>query len=263
VAPKKLLKIGHVARLLRVSPASLRDWERRGLIAPDRSAGRYRLYSADTVRELKRMLHLRRVKGVNPSGILHLRRQDAEPRSVPDSPQANIGEHLSQLRNQLGLTLAEAAARTGLTAPSIASFEHGATKPSIASFQKLTRLYRTTVLAFFHTQASTQRLVRPRDRRVLSETGVRMELLAFGALQMQAMLFRVAPRATSGGSYQHEGEEFIYMLSGKFEIWLDEVEHYVLEPGDSLYFPSTHAHRWRGLGKEEAVLLWINSPPTF
>jgi quercetin dioxygenase-like cupin family protein len=137
------------------------------------------------------------------------------------------------------------------------------TTPSIASFQKLTRLYRTTVLAFFQSQASTQRLVRPRDRRVLTEKGVRMELLAFGHLQMQAMLFRVAPRATSGGSYQHEGEEFIYMLSGKFEIWINESEHYVLERGDSLYFPSTHAHRWRGLGSEEAVLLWINSPPTF
>jgi quercetin dioxygenase-like cupin family protein len=90
-----------------------------------------------------------------------------------------------------------------------------------------------------------------------------MELLAFGALQMQAMLFRISPQATSGGSYKHEGEEFIYMLSGKFEIWLDEVERYVLERGDSLYFLSTQAHRWRGLGSEEAVLLWINSPPTF
>ena len=34
-----------VARLLRVSPSSLRNWERLGLIKPGRTAGRYRLYS--------------------------------------------------------------------------------------------------------------------------------------------------------------------------------------------------------------------------
>ena len=90
-----------------------------------------------------------------------------------------------------------------------------------------------------------------------------MELLAFGELQMEAMLFRVAPRATSGGSYQHEGEEFIFMLSEKFEIWLDELEHYVMQAGDSLYFPSHLPHRWRTVGDQEAVLLWINSPCTF
>jgi DNA-binding transcriptional MerR regulator/quercetin dioxygenase-like cupin family protein len=266
--PKKtLMTIGQVARALRVSPALLRDWERRGLVTSTRSAGRYRLYSPEAVRQLRRMLHLRRKKGVNPSGILHLRSQetDAEAPSAsePSPTHANIGKQLSELRSSLGLTIGEAASRTGVPAPRIASIEHGMTTPSIASFQKLTRLYRTTVLAFFQSQTSTQRLVRPRDRRVLSEKGVRMELLAFGHLQMQAMLFRVAPRATSGGSYQHEGEEFIYMLSGKFEIWINESERYVLERGDSLYFPSTHAHRWKGLGNEEAVLLWINSPPTF
>jgi len=58
-------------------------------------------------------------------------------------------------------------------------------------------------------------------------------------------LFRIAPGADSGGSYSHEGEEFIYVLQGKFEMWIDEIEHYALEAGDSLYFESTHAHRWR------------------
>jgi DNA-binding transcriptional MerR regulator/quercetin dioxygenase-like cupin family protein len=262
VAPQ-LRTVGQVARLLGVSAASLRDWERRGLIAPERSANRYRLYSTDDVRQLKHILHLRRAKGVNASGILYLRRRDTEPRSVPQAPPIKVGEDLARLRRQLGMKLTEAASRGGLTPQRLASIERGVTTPSIASLQKLARAYRTTVLALFASQAHTRQLVRPPDRSVLTESGVRMELLAFGALQMQAMLFRVAPHATSGGSYQHDGEEFIYMLGGKFEIWLDEVEHYVLEPGDSLYFLSTRAHRWRAVGEEEAVLLWINSPPTF
>ncbi len=263
VGRAKLLTIGQVARLLRVSASSIRNWERLGLIAPGRTEGGYRVYSADTVRQLKRIQYLRRVKRVNPSGILHMRPNDAELLTLPTPSMADVGARLARLRRTQGLSLAQAAARTGLAAAFIAGVERGSGKPAIASLQKLTALYRTNVLAFFENREVSKSLVRPRDRRILSETGVRMELLAFGERQMEAMLFRVAPRASSGGAYHHEGEEFIYMLSGKFEIWLDEVERYILEPGDSLYFTSTRPHRWGCLGEEEAVLLWINSPATF
>ena len=37
----------------------------------------------------------------------------------------------------------------------------------------------------------------------------------------------------------------------------------VLREGDSFWFESTHAHRWLNPGDREAVLLWINTPPTF
>jgi quercetin dioxygenase-like cupin family protein len=90
-----------------------------------------------------------------------------------------------------------------------------------------------------------------------------MELLAFGERRMEPHLFRIAPGASSGGSYRHEGEDFVYLLEGKLEIWLDEIERYVLEPGDSLCFASSTAHRWRCLSDDETVALWINTPPTF
>jgi DNA-binding transcriptional MerR regulator/quercetin dioxygenase-like cupin family protein len=257
------MTIGQVARLLRVSASSLRNWERLGLIKPSRTAGRYRLYSADSVRQLKRIQFLRRVKRINPPGILHMRRHETELLNLPTTQAADVGARLALLRASCGLSLEDAARRTGLSAQFIGRVERGVSNPPIACLQKLTALYGASVLSFFDNQKNSRALVRPRDRGILVEPGVRMELLAFGQLRMEAQLFRVAPRATSGGSYQHEGEEFIYMLSGKFEIWLDEIERYVLEPGDSLYFPSTRTHRWSCVGEEEAVLLWINSPPTF
>ena len=258
----KLLTIGQVARLLHVSASSLRNWERLGLITPTRTAGRYRLYSAEAVRQLKRIHFLRRVKRINPTGILHMRRHDTELLNLPAASTTNVGVSLAAMRKKLGLSIADAARQAGLSATFISRIERGVSKPAIASLQKLTAIYGTSVLALFGKTAGGA-LVRPRDRGVLAEPGVRMELLAFGQLRMEAQLFRVSPRATSGGAYQHDGEEFIYMLSGKFEIWLDETERYVLESGDSLYFPSTRSHRWGCVGEEEAVLLWINSPPTF
>ena len=47
------------------------------------------------------------------------------------------------------------------------------------------------------------------------------------------------------------------------EIWLDELDCYVLQAGDSLWFESTQGHRWFNPGETEAALIWINTPPTF
>ena len=106
--------------------------------------------------------------------------------------------------------------------------------------------------------------MRPADRRRLdTEPGLTIELLALGRSTMEPHLFRIAAGASSGGSYSHEGEEFIYMIRGQLEVWLDELEHYLLNPGDSLYFSSNQTHRWANPGDTETVLLWINTPPTF
>jgi mannose-6-phosphate isomerase-like protein (cupin superfamily) len=53
------------------------------------------------------------------------------------------------------------------------------------------------------------------------------------------------------------------MLSGTLEIWLDELECFVLNEGDGFWFESTLGHRWFNPGKVDAILLWINTPPTF
>lgn len=259
--------IGQAARIVGVSPSSLRNWERMGLLAPARSQGRYRLYSRDTLESLKRLKYLRKVKRVNPAGIRHLLEEQeaaSRPSPVRQAKHAGLGKHLAQLRASQGFTLAAVAQQTGLSTSFLSAVERGQANASIATLQKLAHLYRTNVLSFFGAVGSLKRLVHPKDRKVLqSEPGVQMELLALGRKMMEPHLFRIAPGAGSGGSYQHEGEEFIYVLNGRLEIWLDELERYVLEAGDSLYFESTHAHRWRSLSEKETVLLWINTPATF
>ena len=89
-----------------------------------------------------------------------------------------------------------------------------------------------------------------------------MELLAWGDTVMEPHLFRVAPGAGSGDSYSHEGEEFLYMLKGQLDIAL-EGERYKLRSGDSFYFQSKTPHHWRNPGRNETLILWINTPPTF
>ena len=104
---------------------------------------------------------------------------------------------------------------------------------------------------------------RPDKRKVLEAgPGVRMELLAWGNTVMEPHLFRIAPRAGSGESYTHEGEEFLHVLRGQLHISVAEAE-YRLKPGDSFYFESATPHRWFNPGRTETRVLWVNTPPTF
>jgi DNA-binding transcriptional MerR regulator/quercetin dioxygenase-like cupin family protein len=261
-------RISEAARMLGISASSLRNWERMGLLTPARSQGRYRMYSQGALEKLKRIKYLRTVKRVNPAGIIAMLAEGGKATDESSSGEKHkreaIAQQLVKLRRDLGLTLAQVAQGTGVSVSFLSSLERGYSNASIATLQKLARLYKTSVLSFFADNDNTRRLVRPRERKILEPNpGVQMELLAFGRQAMEPHLFRIAPGADSGGSYSHEGEEFIYVLQGKVEIWLDEIEHYTLEPGDSLYFESTHAHRWQSLSEKETLLLWVNTPATF
>jgi len=265
--PPIYFRISEAAHMLGVSASSLRNWEQMGLIVPARSQGRYRLYSREALTKLRKVLYLRTVQHVNPAGIAAILQDKKERGRAPSATkqkQGEIAQKLLDLRRQHCLTLAEVSQKTGVSTSFLSSLERGYSKASIATLQKLARLYRTNVLSFFAEEDDSRRLVRARERKVLAPNpGVQMELLASGKIIMEPHLFRVAPGADSGGSYSHEGEEFIYVLQGKLEVWLDEIEHYVMEVGDSLYFNSTQAHRWQSVSEKETLLLWVNTPATF
>jgi DNA-binding transcriptional MerR regulator/uncharacterized RmlC-like cupin family protein len=259
--------ISDVSSLLSVSPSTLRMWENMGLITPDRTSGGRRLYSPEKVERLKYIQQLRTEKKLNVEAIREMlgTASQLNPESAKDSSNGiSIAKHLRKLRRQRGMTLSQAAKGTDLSVSFLSSLECGKTNASVATLQKLAVFYGTNVQSFFGPSQKSLKRVTPRIRKQLSnEPGVNIELLALGNNVMQPHLYRIAPGTSSGGSYHHEGEEFIYVISGTCEVWLDEMEHYKLEEGDCLYFPSTQTHRWSNPGRKTAVLLWTNTPPTF
>jgi DNA-binding transcriptional MerR regulator/quercetin dioxygenase-like cupin family protein len=257
------LRISEVARRVGISSSALRAWEALGLVTPRRTQSRYRLYSEADVRLLQRALFLRRARGLNPAAIVHvLKRQGIVP--APAESSSHPGQRFRRLRTRRGLSLAQVARSTGVSVGFLSALERGQMRSSIATLRRIARFYRTNILSLFETAGDNPRLVRPHQRKVLETTpDVRMELLAWGNTAMEPHLFRIKPGGGSGESYAHEGEEFLHVLRGDFEIWLDSKEHYLLKPGDSLYFESSTPHRWKNPGRKETWLLWINTPPTF
>jgi len=257
------LRISEVAKRVGISSSALRAWEALGLVTPQRTQSRYRLYKEEDVRLLQRALFLRRARGLNPAAIVHiLKRQGVV--SVPAENSVSPGARFRRLRQRRGLSLAQVAKTTGVSVGFLSALERGQMSASIGTLRRIARYYRTNILSFFEPAKDNSRLVKPAERKILETTkGVRMELLAWGNTAMEPHLFRIKPGGSSGESYTHEGEEFLHVLRGQFEIWLNQDEHYLLEPGDSLYFQSSTPHRWKNPGKKESWLLWINTPPTF
>jgi len=260
---KPYLKIGDVARRVGVSPSVIRSWESLGLTRPRRTESKYRLYSPEDVKVLKRARFLRRVRGLNAPAIVQLLKREGLVRPTPDGAGGAIGARLRQLRIRRGLSLARMAKAAGISVGFLSALERSQMSASIGTLRRLARFHKTNILDFFDPAESNSRLVRPSGRKVLEAgPGVRMELLAWGNTVMEPHLFRIAPQAGSGESYTHEGEEFLLVLRGELQLALDG-EEFRLKSGDSFYFESATPHRWKNPGRSETWVLWVNTPPTF
>jgi DNA-binding transcriptional MerR regulator/mannose-6-phosphate isomerase-like protein (cupin superfamily) len=260
---KPFLKIGDAARRAGVSPSVIRSWENLGLTRPRRTESKYRLYTLDDVKLLKRARFLRKVRGLNAAAIVELLRREGRVKPATSGNAGAIGSHLRQLRAKRRLSLAQVARSVGISVGFLSALERSQMSGSVGTLRKLARFYKTNILDFFDATGASSRQVKPAQRKVLEAgPGVQMELLAWGNTVMEPHLFRVAPRAGSGDSYTHEGEEFLYVLRGQLAITVEK-EEYRLKAGDSFYFESATPHHWQNPGKAETWVLWVNTPPTF
>ena len=259
------LRISEVAKIVGISPSILRAWENLGLVSPSRTQSKYRLYSPLDVRVLKRAQFLRRARGMNAPAIVHLLKTQGMLSAAMSKPKAkSIGPRLRRLRMQRLLSLGHVARAVGVSIGFLSAIEREQMSASIATLRRLARFYQINILSLFDPSEANPGRVRPSERKVLDAgPGVRMELLSWGNTMMEPHLFRIAPSAGSGESYAHEGEEFLYILRGNLEISLADGERLCLEEGDSFYFESSNEHRWKNPGKKEALVLWVNTPPTF
>ncbi len=258
--PDGRFRITEAAHLVGVSPSTLRQWERQGLVRPMRTPGGYRLYSQDDLDRLRRVRRLRHVERVNAPGIRRI--LDGDTASA--APMAD-GSRVRALRMERGLSLREASRRSALSVSFISSLERGAAGASVATLQRLTSAYGGTMLDLLDGSVPLGRVVRPHERAVLQmgSSDVRIEQLANGHTKLEPQLFVLRAGASSEGAYAHAGEEFLFVLEGDVTVWIADDECYRLSTGDALSFPSSLPHRWRNEASGETRLLWINTPPTF
>lgn len=166
----------------------------------------------------------------------------------------NIGQKIKALRKEKKLTLQDVANETGFSPALISQIENNNVSPPIATLSKIARFFDVKMSHFFEEGEGTTRyeIVRRHERRIVSRViskdgtkhGYTYETLSYRKKnkKMEPFLLTVNERAKEETLYNHEGEEFLLILSGTAEIILDN-ERFTLEKGDAVYFDSTVKHR--------------------
>jgi transcriptional regulator with XRE-family HTH domain len=177
--------------------------------------------------------------------------------------EALVARRIGALRREVGLTLRELGAKTGLSDAYLSRVENGQIAITLASLAKLAEVFATPITTFFESEAEPRRLVlcragTGRQARFRGRSGTLVRLLADEkhAKLMEPLVVDVPSAAKPVKPMAHAGEEFNYVISGRCQF-LFEREKHTLEAGDSVYFDATVPHAVHAIRGEPCQLLAV------
>lgn len=178
------------------------------------------------------------------------------PRKKADTPTP-VGKKIKKVRLEKKFTLDRIANDTGYSIDYIKQVEAGKKIPPVGTLLNIARALEIDSGFFLKEQEETL------EKRVKAYTkrtdNYAYETLTPGAESKHLKAFRVTidpKRDHEGVGYQHEGEEFVYVLEGKMEILVGDHLN-KLDEGDSLHFNSGIKHQMKNVGDKEAKLIVV------
>jgi transcriptional regulator with XRE-family HTH domain len=211
----------------------------------------------------------------------------------------NLGEKLRGARLMKKMTLKDLSSKCGLSVSHLSQIERGGASPSLSTLDRITKALDETIWRLLKDEEEVvfqdelnktelkvvndvkrvnfgvyptnkhinqSRLVKKDQRKILILPGVktRYEMLTPDLNRKLQILYMEAEPGVDSGPvwFEHEGEECCIVLSGQLYLEVGS-EKFLLESGDSLYFPSGIPHHWQNMGEEKVILMWILTPPSF
>lgn len=178
----------------------------------------------------------------------------------------DLGTKIKNLRLGAGMTLDEVARKTHLSKGFLSQVENNKVSPHIDTLNRIANKLGVEIGYFFRDpRADEQKVTRERDRKRFSArySKIHCDLLstAVAHRRMQPLLYTVPPGESNADRIVYDGGEiFGYVLNGQVEITFGDETH-ILEAGDATHFDSSQPYGWKNTGDQEAVLLWITTPP--
>lgn len=181
-----------------------------------------------------------------------------------------LGEKIKKTRNEKGLSLRDLAAMVDLSASFLSQIEQGKASPSIENLKKIANSLdvRVSYLIEDDEVKKDTVLVRRGERDSIEsiDSNTKISLLTSPDIEknMEPIYYEIGPKGESGReSFQHPGEEFVFVLEGELEVYIND-RKYDLDEGDSLYFKSNQKHRFLNPSTRNTTrVLWVVTPPTF
>lgn len=186
-----------------------------------------------------------------------------------------IGAKIKNIRESKQLRIEEVAERTGLSVQQIERIEGNVDFPSLAPLIKIARVLGVRLGTFLDDQAELGPVVCRKKESEKDGIGFtnnatqghkHMDYHALSSdksgRHMEPFLIEISP-SEEGEDFilsTHEGEEFIYVLSGVVEINYGQ-STYILEEGDSIYYDSIVAHHVHAADDNSARILGVIYTP--
>jgi transcriptional regulator with XRE-family HTH domain len=172
-----------------------------------------------------------------------------------------VGKRIKVVRSRKKMTLDQVANDTGCSVDYLKRVESGKEMPPVGTLLQIARALQIDSGFFLKDQTET---LKARARAFAKRTAdYAYTALVPGADNKHLKAFRIhidARQDHKGVGYRHEGEEFVYVLSGEVEIAVgDHINR--LGPADALHFNSGVQHHMRNPGDEDVELLVVIYTP--
>jgi transcriptional regulator with XRE-family HTH domain len=183
-----------------------------------------------------------------------------------DASAADLGQRVRRARLAHDLTLETASRLCGVSRSALSKIENGLMSPTFDVLQKIVRGLQIDLAELFGTApargASGRRALTRRDEgQRHAYRGYQMELLATELAHKAMLPFRIRISAHTLDAFddwgRHEGEEFLYVISGSVCLYSELYAPTHLNAGDSIYFDSRTGHAAISTSEEDAEVLWM------
>ena len=183
-----------------------------------------------------------------------------------------VGRRIREIRERHKLSVQELADASGTRPDLIEALEAGDRVPSLAPLMAIARALGVRLGSFLDDQAKVEPVIHRAGHSSTDEhftgsnLGENRAELDFHALaankndrHMEPFLITVEPPAGTPVLSSHEGEEFVYVLSGGIEIVYGK-DTFRLGAGDSIYYDSIVPHHLHGAETGAQILAVVYTP---
>ncbi|MEY8830774.1 helix-turn-helix domain-containing protein [Sedimentitalea sp. XS_ASV28] len=201
----------------------------------------------------------------DPKSIIRVARNTGEDIAVEP---LDLGMRVRELRKAQDLTLEQAAQHAGLARSTLSKIENGQMSPTYDALKKLAVGLRISVPQLFTAPRNGQVNGRMAVTRIGEGTEhatatYEHELLAETLTKKQMLPYRARVRARSmeefDGWVRHDGEEFMYVLTGVVRLYTEFYEPIEMRRGDSAYYDAAMGHNVVSVSEDDATILWVTS----
>ena len=182
------------------------------------------------------------------------------PRRKKPIPEP-VGKKIKKARMSKKFTLDHVANETGFSTDYLKEVESGQAIPPVGALLQIARALEIDSGSLLkEPESKLQSRIKAHTKRT---DNYAYTTLTPGAENKHLKAFRVlieAQQDHKGVDYHHEGEEFVYVLSGKIEVVVGEHIN-TLEEGESLHFNSGIRHKLRSVSDDTAELVVVIYSP--